>query len=196
MHDALNRNLFLVKEHVGMFKAANNFDIHDPENGDVIMHCREPNLGIFSKMFRFTDYKRMTPFDIAVTTPSGEPVCRVHRGISLFLSRVSVHDHDDMPIGGFKQKFFSIGGAFNVLNASEQPVCALKGKWTSWDFRFVTPDGTELAQVSKQWAGLGKELFTSADNYMLSISEDVPENNPIRQLILSAVMCIDMVLKE
>ena len=54
----------------------------------------------------------------------------------------------------------------------------------------------ELAKVSKKWAGLGKELFTSADNYMLEISDEVPPDNPVRQLILGAVMCIDMVLKE
>jgi hypothetical protein len=39
-------------------------------------------------------------------------------------------------------------------------------------------------------------LFTSADNYMLSISENVPPDSQIRQLILAAVLCIDMVLKE
>ncbi|MEO2031322.1 MAG: RNAase, partial [Planctomycetaceae bacterium] len=44
MHDALNSNLFLVKEHVGMFKAANNFDIHNPETGKVVMECREERL--------------------------------------------------------------------------------------------------------------------------------------------------------
>ncbi|MBI1311724.1 RNAase [bacterium] len=196
MHDVLNGNLYLVKEHVGMFKAANNYDIYDVETNEVVMHCREPNLGIFSKLFRFTDYKRMTPFDIQITTPDGDPVCRVTRGISIFLSKVSVLDENDTPIGGFKQKLFSIGGAFRVLNASDQPVCDLKGKWTSWDFRFLATDGTELAHVAKKWAGLGKELFTSADNYVLSISEDVPPNNALRQLILSAVMCIDMVLKE
>lgn len=26
----LNKNLFLVKEHIGVFKAANNYDIFDP----------------------------------------------------------------------------------------------------------------------------------------------------------------------
>ena len=55
---------------------------------------------------------------------------------------------------------------------------------------------TELAHVTKKWAGIGKELFTSADNYVLEISESVPTNTPARQLILAAVMCIDMVLKE
>ena len=86
MHSVLNNNLFLVKEHVGLFKAANNFDIYDPESGDVILHCREPRLGMLTKLFRFTDYKRLTPFEIEITTPSGEPVCSVHRGFSFLLS--------------------------------------------------------------------------------------------------------------
>ena len=197
MHPALNRNLFLVKEHAGLFKAANNFDIYDPQTNQQILHCREDRLGILTKLLRFTDYKRMTPFAIDVRTPSGEPVVHVRRGISIFLSKVDVHDGDEHGprIGGFKQKLFSIGGAFSVLDANDQPICQLKGKWTGWDFRFMASDH-ELAHVSKKWAGFGKEMFTSADNYVLSISEHVPPDSQIRQLILAAVLSIDMVLKE
>ncbi len=195
MPEVLNRNVLLVKEHVGMFKAANNYDIYDPETGGIIMECREEKLGFFTKLLRFTDYKRMTPFDIQIRMPDGQQVVRVKRGVSLFLSKVQVLDENDQAIGGFKQKLFSIGGAFNVLDASENTVCQLKGKWTGWDFRFLAGEN-ELAHVTKKWAGIGKELFTSADNYVLEISEAVPPDNVARQLILAAVMCIDMVLKE
>lgn len=195
MHPVLNRNLYLVKEHVGMFKAANNFDVLDIETGEPLIYCREDNLGMFTRMLRFTDYKRMTPFHVDLTTPSGEPVVSVKRGVSLFLSSVDVLDETDQRIGGFKQKFFSLGGAFRVLGPNDEELCALKGKWTSWEFRFLAGD-RELASVTKKWAGLGRELFTSADNYVLQISEEVPPDNPIRQLIMAAVMCIDMVLKE
>ena len=34
--DLLNRNLFVVKEHVGFFKAASNYDVLDAETGEVI----------------------------------------------------------------------------------------------------------------------------------------------------------------
>jgi uncharacterized protein YxjI len=195
MHPALRQNLFLVKEHVGFMKASNNFDVFDPQTGNLIMECREPRLGFMTKMFRFTEYKRMTPFDIEVKDSSGGQVLRITRGISWFLSKVDVLDEEDERIGGFKQKFFSIGGAFNVLSANDQPLCTLKGKWTSWEFRFEH-EGEELAKVSRKWGGLGKELFTSADNYVLQISDSVPEDNPIRILIMAAVFCIDMVLKE
>jgi uncharacterized protein YxjI len=195
MEDVLNRNLFLVKEHVGMFKAANNYDIYDPESGQEILHCREDKLGIMTKILRFTDYKRMTPFHVEIRKPDGTPVVSIKRGVSIFLSKVDVLDQNAMRIGGFQQKFFSIGGKFDVLDDSESPLCTLKGKWTGWNFKFEK-NGSVLAEVSKKWAGIGKELFTSADNYILQISESVPRNDPVRPLILAAVTCIDMVLKE
>lgn len=195
MHEVLNRSVFLVKEHVGMFKAANNYDVHDPETGDIIMECREERLGTLTKLLRFTKYKRMTPFHVEVRTPDGQMVVQIKRGISIFLSKVSVLDEHDQVIGGFKQKLFSIGGKFDVLDANDQPVCTLKGKLTGWNFKFFKDD-VEFAHVSKKWAGLGKELFTSADNYVLEIFDTTPLDHPLRQLILAAVMCIDMVLKE
>ena len=195
MSNILNRNIFLVKEHVGMFKAANNYDIFAPESGELILECREEKLGFFSRILRFTNYKKLTPFDIEIKTPEKETLIRVKRGGSFFLSKVKVFNGNDELIGSFNQKFFSIGGAFKVMNEKGEEVCDLKGKWTGWDFKFISGD-YEFAHVTKKWAGLGKELFTSADNYVLEISEDVPPNDSSRQLILGAVMCIDMVLKE
>src|SRR3954468_19524680 len=144
MHPVLNRNLFFVKEHLGFFKAANNYDIYDPETNEQILQCREDSLGLFTKMLRFTDYKRFTP--------SGEPIVHVRRGVTFLISEVDVLDRDDSGprIGGFKQKLFSIGGAFQVLDSNNQPLFYLKGKWTGWDFRFIAADH-ELARVTKKW---------------------------------------------
>lgn len=195
MHASLRSNLFFVKEQVGMFKASNNYDVFDPNTNLKTMECREPNLGIFTKIFRFTDYKRMTPFHVEVRTPDGQKILTIKRGFSLFLSKVDVLDENDIAVGSFKQKLFSIGGKFDVLDMQEMAICTLQGKWTSWDFRFMQGE-KELASVSKKWAGLGKELFTTADNYMLSINDTVTADNAARILIVAAVMCIDMVLKE
>jgi uncharacterized protein YxjI len=196
MNAVLNKNLFFIKEQVGVFKAANSFDIYDPETKQVIMECREDNLGFFTKMLRFTDYKRMTPFEIEIRTPDGKTLFTVKRGVTLLRSKVQVLDDQGTVIGSFKQRLLSIGGKFEVLDANENPLCMLKGKLLGWDFKFISADNKEFATVTKKWAGFGKEFFTSADNYVLQISNDVPENHPLRQLILAAVMCIDFVLKE
>ena len=195
MTDCLNKNVFLVKEHVGAFKAANNYDIYDPDSGQIVMHCREPHLGVLTKILRFTDYKRYTPFDIRISTPDGRVLVKVTRGIAVLRSTVFVEDEAGARLGSFQQKLLSIGGKFEVLDENDRAVCQLVGKWTGWNFRFEAA-GRELAHVTKKWAGAGKELFTSADNYILEISEEVPPDSKLRRLILAAVMCIDMVLKE
>ena len=195
MNPILNRNLYLIKEHVGMFKASNNFDIFNPDNGSQLMTCRESNLGFFTKLFRFTDYKRMTPFHIEIADMQGKKIISVKRGVTIFRSDVEIFDENERLIGVFKQKFFSFGGKFEIHDANDRHLCTLQGKWTGWDFKFMK-DNKELAHVSKKWAGIGKEFFTSADNYVLEIYNHIPEEDAIRPLILASVMCIDMVFKE
>lgn len=195
MNPVLNQNLFFVKEHIGIFKASSNYDIFDPQTQEMIMTCRESKLSLITKILRFTDLKRMTPFNIEVRDAQGQKIISIKRATTFFLSKVEVFDEKDELIGKFKQKLFSIGGKFDILNPNDEIICQLKGKWTSWDFKFVKGN-QQFAQVNKKWAGIGKELFTTADNYILQIDENVAENHMIRQLILGAVMCIDMVLKE
>jgi uncharacterized protein YxjI len=194
MNPIFNQNIFLVKEKIGMFKASNNFDIFNPENNELVLTCREPNLGFFTKLFRFTDYKRMTPFDIEIRTATGELTIQIKRGVTIFRSEIDVFDGGGRKIGVFKQKFFSFGGRFEVHDHQDKHLCTLQGKWTGWDFKF-NKENKELANVSKKWAGLGKEFFTSADNYVINIT-DVAEESKLRPLLIAAVMCIDMVFKE
>ncbi|MDQ8203934.1 phospholipid scramblase-related protein [Pelagicoccus sp. SDUM812003] len=195
MPPPLALNQFLVKEHVGLFKAANNFDILDPATGLPVMECREEKLGGFTKLMRFTDYKRMTPFHIEIREPNGPTLIQVKRGVSFFLSEVEVLDGENNLLGRFKQRMLSIGGKFDVLSADNSLLCSLQGKWTGWEFSFGR-EGIEFARVSKKWSGVGKEFFTNADNYILEISPDLEADHPLRKLIIAAVMCIDMVLKE
>lgn len=195
MPDVLAHNRFVVKEHVGLFKAANNYDILDPATGRMVLLCREDHLGPLTRLLRFTDYKRMTPFDIEIRRPDGVTMVRVRRGVTVLRSTVEVEDGAGRPLGTFRQKLLSIGGRFTVFDAAGEELCHVVGKWTSWNFRFLAGE-TELAHITKKWSGIGKELFTSADTYMLEISDAVPADSPVRQLIFAAVMCIDMVLKE
>ena len=195
MNAIFNKNTFLIKEKMGIFKAANNYDIFDATNNQMILKCIEPNLGFFTKMFRFTDYKRMTPFDVHITTPEGKRLLTVRRGIAVFRSDVEVLGENNELIGTFSQKFWSVGGKFELFDKNNKGLCTLQGKWTGWDFKF-NKDNKELAHVSKKWARIGKEFFTSADNYVLQINDSVPEESAVRQMILAAVVCIDMVLKE
>ncbi|HUF28514.1 MAG TPA: phospholipid scramblase-related protein [Gemmatimonadaceae bacterium] len=189
------QNTLLVKEHIGAFKAANNFDVYDPASGALVLLAREEALGWLTKLMRFTDSKRYTPFDLTVRTPSGEIVARVSRGVAFLRSTVQVRDGNGQVLGCFRQRLLSLGGAFDLVDPGGRVLGTVRGKWTGWDFRFASGND-ELARVSKRWAGIGKEMLTTADNYVLEIAATVPATGPARPLIIAAALCIDMVLKE
>jgi hypothetical protein len=50
--------------------------------------------------------------------------------------------------------------------------------------------------VTKKWAGIGRELLTSADNYVVSISEEMQQKAVAKILLLAAALAIDIVYKE
>ena len=195
MYATLTRNQFFVKEHLGIFKAANSYDILDLESQQMLLECREPALGFFTKIIRFTKYKRYTPFYMEVKDAAGQPVLSLKRGVSFFRSTVQVFDQNEALVGTFRQRVFSLGGKLDVLNVSDEVICTVEGKWSNFAYRFLR-DGQQIALVTKQWMGLGKELFTTADNYVISIEPAVRADDAIRRMILAAGICIDMVYAE
>ena len=197
MDPILEKNLYLFKEHLGLIKAHNNYDIFDPESKEMILHCREKNLNFFYKIVRIflKDYKRMTPFEIEIKGLTGKKILKVKKGVSFILSKIQVYDENDNIVGIFKQRLFPFGNNFDMLDKSENLVCKLKGNFIGWNFKFLKGN-SEVGLVTKKWAGIGKEMFTSADNYVLEIKDKVEKDSPLRLLILAAVICIDMVIKE
>lgn len=198
MKKNLQKNIFLFKEHLGMFKASNNYDIYDPKTKEIILHCREKNLNPVYKIVRLflTDFKALTPFEIDIRGLDGKRIIKVKKGLSLILSKIEVFDENDKLIGLFKQKLFpNFYPKFEMFDEKENLVSILKGNLIGWNFEFLKDENT-IATVTKKWSGIGKEMFTSADNYMLEINDTVDKADPLRQLIFAAVICIDMVFKE
>lgn len=198
MHKLFARNTYFVREHVGILKAANSYDIADLESREPLLECREIGLGVFTKILRFTDYKQKTPFNVELKTVEGgggQLVLRIKRGWAFFRSTVEIFDGNEQLVGKFRQRLLSLGGKFDVLDPSEQVICQVEGSWKNFDYKF-SRNGEPVALLTKKWMGLGKELFTSADNYVINIESTVSATDSVRQLVIAAAICIDMVFNE
>ena len=190
------RKAWLVKERVGFLKLVDTYDIYDPTTGAQIGVATE-KVSILVHILRFLINKRLLPTSVEVRErEDGQVILAMSRGVSLLHAQVTVTNDSGRPIGRLKSKLFSIGGGFHVLDGSERPVAEIKGDWKGWNFRFLTPDGTEIGKVTKKWAGIGKELFTSADNYMISLNEGRAFRPDSAPLLLAAGLAIDTVYKE
>ena len=58
------------------------------------------------------------------------------------------------------------------------------------DFDVLTVSGECIGKVSKQWAGLAKELFTESDNFGVTFPLDLDVR--VKGTLLSAVFLINM----
>lgn len=191
----LDRTKYLVKEHVGMLKLVDAYDIFDAESGEKLGVAKEEINTIF-QLLRLIVNKQLMPTTVVLRDDGEQPVLTIHRGVAFLRSKVTVADGEGNPLGYFKSKLFSIGGGFDVFNMSNQPVAEVKGDWKGWNFKFKTSSGQEIGTVTKQWAGMAKELFTSADNYVIALADDTTSNPSLAALLLAAGIAIDTVYKE
>lgn len=196
----LTRNQFLVKEHVGLFKLSNTYDIIDPATNQKIGLAQE-KPGTLIHILRFLINKQMLPTKVSIIEGAddhgnGKEVLTIKRGLTFLRSKIKVYAEDGEQIGYFKSKLFSFGGGFFLFDTSDKKIAEVKGDWKGWNFKLLDTNGKELGLITKKWAGLGKELFTTADTYMISITETATADNGLKLLLLAAGIAIDTVYKE
>ena len=190
-----DRKTYVVKERVGLMKLVSTYDLLDPHSGASIGVAVEEPPG-FIKYIRLFMNNHWLPTEVKVYEREGfPPVLTIHRGVALFRPKVDVRT-GGRSIGYFKAKLLSIGPSFRIFDANDSEIGLVKGDWKGWNFQLLSPDGQVLGRVTKKWAGLAKELFTTADTYVIDISDSAAGRKDIAQLLLAAGLAIDTVYKE
>jgi uncharacterized protein YxjI len=196
----LNYRKFFVKERVAMLKLTDTYDIYDPATNAQIGLAKE-QTSTWVQIARLMVNKRFLSTTIHIYEAgddSEEPLFSLIKKPGFMSVKVVVQDAHGNAFGTLRSKVLSLGGGFTVMNTSGVQVADVKGDWKGWNFRFLTPDGHELGVVTKKWAGIGKEFFSSADNYMIALNDsDGEDSDPqLAALLLAGGLAIDMVFKE
>ncbi len=192
----LNRRSYIVKEHVSLLKLTDTYDLFDPETQQAIGVAKDEPAS-WAKYGRLLVKKNFLPTTINIYEAGApRPVLSLKKAPGFLRTRVEVSDANGLVIGRFTSKAFSLGGGFYAHDATGQQVAEVKGDWKGWNFRFLDGSGAELGTVSKKWGGLGKELFTSADTYVIALSDRAAQVQHQSALLLAAGLAIDIVFKE
>jgi uncharacterized protein YxjI len=194
----LDRQSYFIREHVGFMKLSNTYDILDPETQRQIGIAQE-RTSAWIHILRFLINKQMLPTKVFIYSGDNAEnesalLFSIQRGFTLLRSRIDILDRYGKSMGWMKSKAFSLGGAFRVHDAADKEVAMVKGDWKGWNFRFLDNSEQEIGSITKKWAGIGKELFTSADNYIITLKgAPSAERNA---LLLAAGLAVDTVFKE
>ena len=140
---------------------------------------------------------------LQITDADGRAVLILTRPAVFLKSKVIVTRHDGTPVGQIVQENLGLlastfGGRFNIrfrLESAGQTLGSINAEsWQAWDFSIQDPTGAEIGRITKTWAGLGKTMFTKADNYVLEIHR--PLQDPLLTLVVSAAIAVDTVLHQ
>lgn len=186
-------NEFFIDEKVNFFKFENAYKVYD-QFGEKIGTV-EQDLGVVQKILQMFFSKAMMPFKFEVKDTDGQVIAGLRRGWTIWMSKIEVIDQDQRVIGYIQQKFKLIKPSFTILDAHENQVAIIKGEWKAWDFKILDENEKTIGTINKKWAGVAKELFTTADKYKVSIDAAYKEDERKVAIIVAAIT-IDMVLKE
>lgn len=127
---------------------------------------------------------------LVVRTPDEEPVLILHKHAGDRLTEVQ--RLDGTLVGRIKAQRTT--RHYGLTDAADHPLGELTGDLSLRKFTVTDGHGRTLGHVTKKWAGLAKELLTTADRYAVEIPSTVQE--PSRTLIVMSAIMLDLTLHE
>ena len=168
------------------FETKNRYEIKDTL-GNQLFSAHEIAGSILLRYF----LKAYRPFTMNILFPNGNNALTLKRLFRFFLSRLNIFDASGRQIGFIKQHFSIFRRIYSVLSAEGGQVFRLVGPLLHpWTFNIIK-DGGEIGKITKKWSGLGKEVFSDADNFSVFFPQDLDINQ--KSLLLGAVFLIDFV---
>ena len=186
-------NDYFIDEKVNFLKFGNEYrvyDVHGFPAGMVIQR-----VSGWHKLLRLFLNKAMFPFTLEIVDNEENVLVVIKRGWTFWMSKITIHDGSGNITGYIRQKFKFFKPTFRIFDAQENQIGEITGDWKAWNFSIKDNAGNQIGTISKKWAGIMKEAFTTADKYIVSIVPEYAEDtNKVN--IVSTAITIDMVLKE
>jgi len=187
-------NHFFIDEKVGLLKFSNQYKVYDAQGAQIgAVVQRVPG---WQKVLRVIgNFKAIMPFTLEIQNADGTVESTISRGWTFWMSKIAITDGSGAALGTIRQKWAFLKPTFNIFNSEGVQVASITGDWKAWNFSINGPTGQPIGSITKKWAGIAREFFTSADKYQVEIAEEVAEDAH-KIAIVSAAITIDMVLKE
>jgi uncharacterized protein YxjI len=186
--------ILVVNQKAKLIELKNEYSVFD-QRGTKIAAVSQVGQSTMKKVARLvSSLDQFMTHELEITDASGQAVLRLTRPRKFVKSTVVVANGAGQEIGRIVQQN-AIGKINFALEANGQQLGAIKAEnWRAWNFRIEDASGREIARITKTWEGLAKTMFTTADNYVLQISERAPE--PLNSLVVASALSVDTALKQ
>jgi uncharacterized protein YxjI len=191
--DFFGGNEYIIDEKISFFKFRNEYKVYDGAGGRIGGIVQKLSFG--NKLLRIFFKKAVLSFTFYIVDNNHKTLLTIHRGWTFWMSNITVTDENNVPLGYIRQKFKLVNPRFKIYDQEKKLVAEINGDWKAWNFSIITRDHIKIGEISKQWNGFRKELFTNSDKYHVSFDPKTVSMTD-KRLIVATAVTIDMVLKE
>ena len=191
-HRMYVQQVFEMAELFGL-ETRNKYRIRD-ENGRDLLYAAEQQKGVLGFLLRQL-FGHWRSFEVHFFDAARQPVMRGIHPFRFFFQCLELRSRDDRLIGTIERQFAIFTKRFHVHDAQGRVVLEVTSPlWKVWTFPFMR-GGREQARIAKKWSGLGSELFTDRDNFLVEYLErSLTEDE--RALVLAAAIYVDLMYFE
>ncbi|MGE0870673.1 MAG: phospholipid scramblase-related protein [Kofleriaceae bacterium] len=174
------------------WESKNTYLVYD-QNEAPLFEVRELGNGLGNILKRMI-FGPMRWFEAEVESLALQrPLLSLHRPFRFIFHRLDVRAADGTRLGAIEKRWTWFRRKYTVEGPNGEHVATLFGPFfRPWTFKIQLPGSdVEVGLLQKKWSGLGKEMFTDADNFAIDLSRI--GDPQLRALLFAATVLIDIV---
>jgi hypothetical protein len=195
MSDLLSHDVLVFSQKAKVIEMTDEYRVLD-EAGNQIGTIREVEQSMTKKAVRlFSGIDQYLTHKLGFIDSDGRQFLTLERPAKLMKSKIRVSDAEGTERGAILQDNIVGPKHFALVDGRGDRIGSIDGEnWMSWDFAIHDSTGAEVGRITKEWAGILKEGFTTADDYILQIEAEVSPD--LRLLMFASAAGVDLALKQ
>lgn len=171
------------------FETRNKYRISD-ERGQPLAFAAEQHKGFWGFIGRqFLGHWRR--FDILFFDNNRQTLMKAHHPFRWFFHRLEITAPDGRLLGVIQLRFSIFTKSFDVYDGHHRLLFEVRSPvWRIWTFSFKR-SGKEHARILKKWSGIGYEMFTDRDNFLVEF-DDRELSGDERAVVVAAAIYVDL----
>ncbi len=172
------------------FEFKNRYQVFD-QSQQAVLEVAEVGDGIWPLLGRLF-LGPFRPFTAEVTDLGASRVAlRLNRRFRFIFHRLEVQAGSGESLGAIEMRWSWFRRIYDIQDATGRVVAQLYGPFLRpWTFEVRVGDRV-VGQIQKRWSGLGKELFTDADNFGVDLHS--LDDAALKVLVFAATVLVDVV---
>ena len=192
--DLLEQRVLVVNQKTKIIEVNTEFALFD-STGAQVGAVRQVGQSKLKKVLRFVgNWDQYFTHTYQVVDATGSVRLGLTRPAKFVKSKVIVTDDLGDEIGQIVQQNWLGKIRFNYVVNGETIGGIFGENWRAWNFSIKDAQDEEVARITKTFEGLLKTAFTTADNYVLHVHQEL--SDPLRQMVFASAVTVDTALKQ